>query len=157
VVGLSGQSCAQTSKGRKSAGKGQTALVGGPDRIQAGRGGDPRCTSQTSRVQPTTRPQSLNGVGRPDRSGPSSKALAGVAEEARLRGATLKVVHAWNLPMVTSGAYLPIGGMEGVPTEAAAQIAALARQVDRHTVTGPLHPAVRQYAARCPAPSAPPL
>jgi len=50
-------------------------------------------------------PQRLVVVG-VDGSRASSAALRWAAEEARVRGATLKVVHAWHLPTFGYGAYL---------------------------------------------------
>lgn len=49
------------------------------------------------------RPVVVVGV---DGSGGSSKALAWAAQEARLRGAVLRVVHAWRLPRLSEAAYL---------------------------------------------------
>ncbi len=39
----------------------------------------------------------------------SSKALAWAAQEARMRGAVLRVVHAWRFPMLSDAAYLQAG------------------------------------------------
>jgi nucleotide-binding universal stress UspA family protein len=44
----------------------------------------------------------------------SSKALAWAAQEARMRGATLRVVHAWRSPRLSSASYL----QAGTPAEA---------------------------------------
>jgi nucleotide-binding universal stress UspA family protein len=43
-----------------------------------------------------------------DGSDPSSVALAWAAEEARIRGATLKVVHAWHVPSVAYAGPAPV-------------------------------------------------
>jgi nucleotide-binding universal stress UspA family protein len=52
------------------------------------------------------RPAPLIVVG-VDGSDQSSAALTWAAEEARLRGGTLKVVHAWNVPTVEYASYIP--------------------------------------------------
>lgn len=50
----------------------------------------------------------------------SSAALAWAAEEARLRGATLRVVHAWHMPTVgyAGAGYLPAAAFEGLAGQA---------------------------------------
>lgn len=105
--------------------------------------GEPGPAHEEATVAGHRRPLVVVGV---DGSEPSSKALASAAEEARLRGATLKVVHAWSPPTLIYGAYLPVGGMEDVPTETAthldAQIAEVlgahpAVAVEREVGTGP--------------------
>ncbi|HLI16526.1 MAG TPA: universal stress protein [Acidimicrobiales bacterium] len=53
-----------------------------------------------------------------DGSEPSSRALAFAAEEARLRGASLRVVYAWSLPALSTTAYLPPEAFEGVAEDA---------------------------------------
>jgi nucleotide-binding universal stress UspA family protein len=55
-----------------------------------------------------------------DGSPPSSRALKWAAEEARFRGADLRVVRAWNVPVYSVGfAGLPEGVFEDAPTIAA--------------------------------------
>lgn len=68
----------------------------------------------------------------------SAAALAWAAEEARLRGGTLRVVHAWHMPTVgyAGAVYLPGGAFEGVADEVGS---ALRSQVVE--VLG-MHPAV---------------
>ncbi|HLI53683.1 MAG TPA: universal stress protein [Acidimicrobiales bacterium] len=58
-----------------------------------------------------------------DGSESSSAALRWAADEARLRGATLKVVEAWHIPSVGYGAYVAIPeGFEDWAKEAAASL-----------------------------------
>lgn len=56
-----------------------------------------------------------------DGSESSAKALRWAAEEARLRHATLRVVHAWMIPALGSaGTYLPVEVYDQMPKDAAA-------------------------------------
>ncbi|MGH9047533.1 MAG: universal stress protein [Acidimicrobiales bacterium] len=59
-----------------------------------------------------------------DGSKASSEALVWAAEEARLRGATLRVVHAWSLPMLNSAEYVPAEVIEEAPAAAEESLAA---------------------------------
>ena len=56
-----------------------------------------------SDIVPERRPVVVVGI---DGSDSSSKALAWAAQEARMRGAVLRVVHAWHLPGLSDAAYL---------------------------------------------------
>jgi nucleotide-binding universal stress UspA family protein len=70
-----------------------------------------------------------------DGSKASSAALWWAAEEARLRGARLKVVHAWHMPTFVYGAYMiPPEELEGFRSEAEALLdRQLAQVLGEHT------------------------
>lgn len=57
-----------------------------------------------------------------DGSEASSRALAWAAQEACLRNAILRVVHAWNLPALSAAAYLPPSAFEDAPGETQAAL-----------------------------------
>lgn len=64
-----------------------------------------------------------------DGSPQSSRALAFAADEARLRGATLKVVEAWSFPTFAAGVYVPAGSYEDFPGEVASSLDAQITEV----------------------------
>lgn len=57
-----------------------------------------------------------------DGSPASSRALTFAAEEARMRGASLRVVEAWSFPVFTAGTYVPAGAYEDFPEETSAAL-----------------------------------
>jgi nucleotide-binding universal stress UspA family protein len=57
-----------------------------------------------------------------DGSESSSAALAWAAQEARLRGATLKVVYAWHVPPVNYGDFGPVAGVDELGEEATGSV-----------------------------------
>lgn len=68
----------------------------------------------------TTPPTVVVGV---DGSPESSTALTWAAQEARLRGARLRVVRAWDLPVAADyGAYLPSRAFEDLPADVAREL-----------------------------------
>jgi nucleotide-binding universal stress UspA family protein len=81
-----------------------------------------------------------------DGSEESLRALRWALDEARLRGAPLECVHAWSLPVVTSGGLLPIteGLVETLGEEAAKRVDVLFAgldtegvEVEKNVVEGP--------------------
>jgi nucleotide-binding universal stress UspA family protein len=79
----------------------------------------------------------------------SQKALRWAVEEARVRGASLEVVHAWNVPSVCSYPYTGMP-LEPKSLEDAARTT-LDTSVDRVDTTGLAHPVERILSIGAPA------
>jgi nucleotide-binding universal stress UspA family protein len=79
--------------------------------------------TETARSQPVLeaegmRRQRIAVVGI-DGSKPASQALSWAADEARMRGATLRVVLAWHVPAMAAAGYIPAGVFAATGEEAA--------------------------------------
>jgi len=82
-----------------------------------------------------------------DGSPESNTALAWAAEEARIRGATLRVVHSWTIPTWSYSAYLPPGAFDEVAPAAAADLDRQLAEVLGTTPSVPVEKQVREGPA----------